>query len=243
MTDQELSEALATMRDLMISVSTGGQRIEQVQLRFRELHWYVAAALRERRIDPAGLPDDDLWSWYGRWSGGDMKTYASRRAYVADVFRPLLAQIGQGRSRDFDPTGWERVDRTVEKARQALSRALTPEDFQGVGLLCREALISVASVVWRADRHPPTDGVTPSGTDAKRMLDAYIAVELAGNANEDVRRHARASLDLANSLQHKRAADWRGAPPCASRPRRQWSTSSRSSRGEEDLWRGTPLSA
>jgi hypothetical protein len=143
-----------------------------------------------------------------------MPTYASRLAFVGDLFRPLLDAVARDEARIFEPTGWERVDRTVEKARSALARSVGEEDFQAIGLLCREALISVAATVWDPARHPVLDGVAPSATDAKRRLEGYIAVEFAGNANEDARRHARAALDLANALQHKRAADWRGAAMC-----------------------------
>ena len=41
------------------------------------------------------------------------------------------------------------------------------------------------------------------------------AVELAGGSNEVVRRHARASVDLAVELQHRRTATFREAALCA----------------------------
>ena len=43
------------------------------------------------------------------------------------------------------------------------------------------------------------------------MIEAYIAVELAGASKEALRRHAKAAFDLANELQHKRTADFRHA--------------------------------
>jgi len=48
----------------------------------------------------------------------------------------------------------------------------------------------------------------------KRRLEAYIAVELGTNANEQARKHAKAALDLAVGLQHKRSATWRDAAMC-----------------------------
>ena len=87
--------------------------------------------------------------------------------------------------------------------------------FQAVGLLCREALISVAQAVYVAERHPTLDGVGASKTDAKRMLEAFIAVEFAGGANEEARSYAKASLRLALALQHDRTADFRAAALCA----------------------------
>jgi len=53
-----------------------------------------------------------------------------------------------------------------------------------------------------------------SKTDAKRMLEAYIAAVFAGDANEHIRKHARAAYDLAAQLQHRRTATFRDAAAC-----------------------------
>lgn len=114
-----------------------------------------------------------------------------------------------------EPTGWPRVDRQMSEVRVRLREATTEEQYQAIGLLCREALISVAQAVYIPERHPSPDGVSPSPTDAKRMLEAFLAVELAGSANEEARSHAKAALKLAVALQHNRTADFRTAALCA----------------------------
>jgi len=114
-----------------------------------------------------------------------------------------------------EPTGWQKVDRSIFGLRQRLETADVEEEFQTVGLLCRETLISLAQIAFDSEKHPTTDGTTPSTTDAKRMLDAFIAAELPGGANEEVRRHAKAALDLANALTHQRTATYRNAALCA----------------------------
>jgi hypothetical protein len=98
--------------------------------------------------------------------------------------------------------------------RQALDRASSEEDYQGVGLLGREVLISLAQEVFDGNEHRTSDGVLPSDTDAYRMLEAFIGHELAGGANEEVRRHAKASLALALAVQHDRASTFRDAALC-----------------------------
>lgn len=112
------------------------------------------------------------------------------------------------------PTGWLRVDRTVGRARDELAAANTAEQWQTVALLCRETIISVAQAVFDPQRHPSPDGTEPSDTNAKRMLEAYVATELAGGANEEVRKHARSALALAVALQHRRTATFRDAALC-----------------------------
>jgi hypothetical protein len=47
-----------------------------------------------------------------------------------------------------EATGWENVDRTVGEIRRRLAEAQTAEQFQAVGLLCREALTSLGQAVY-----------------------------------------------------------------------------------------------
>lgn len=81
-------------------------------------------------------------------------------------------------------------------------------EMQWLGLLCRETLISLAQAVYSPERHRTLDGIAPSSTDAKRLLEAYIAVEIGGQANDEARSHAKASLKLALALQHNRTANF-----------------------------------
>ena len=114
-----------------------------------------------------------------------------------------------------EPTGWPKVDRQVEELRLRLREATTEEQFQSVGLLCREVLISLALAVYDRERYPPPVGVKPSTADAKRMLDAFFSVELAGAGYANARKHQRAAFDLANEVQHDRTASFRDAALCA----------------------------
>lgn len=113
-----------------------------------------------------------------------------------------------------EPTGWTRVDRQIQQARAGLIGALNEEDFQAVGLLCREALISVAEHCYDPALHSPRDGVLPSATDAKRLLEGIFDHKLAGRANEEARAHSRAAVKLSYALQHKRTADFTMAALC-----------------------------
>ena len=219
MTDEELITEIEAQRSLMVAVATGGPRIEKVNRQYIERRDRIHAELRRRGLEDPN-PHGDLWAWYGRWSSGDMPSWASRREHLSEMYQPLIDQIRTGPSATGaelleGPTGWPRVDRGIYELRRRLEQAQTEEQFQAVGLLCRETLISLAQVVYDSQRHSTTDGVVPSETDAKRMLDSYIAVELVDGPNEAVRRHAKAALTLANDLQHRRTADYRQAALCA----------------------------
>lgn len=203
----------------MISVATGGPRIQEVNKDYRDRRSSILIKLDRLGVgDPN--PHNDLWMWYGKWSDGSLPTYQSRRKYVTDLYQPLIDNLILWKERgtideQIEPTGWIRVDRNVEKVIRELPRAKDEEDFQTIGLLCREAIISLAQAVYDPKIHPTINGVNPSDTDAKRMLESYIASTLPGKSNEEMRKYAKDAYQLAVVLQHKRTAYFQVAALCA----------------------------
>lgn len=205
-------------RTLMEKVATGGPAINSVNDQYMDRHNMLVSQLAAFGLT-YNVPYEDLWNFYDKWSK-DLPTYRSRRKYLSDVFRPIVQALrepatAQGARVFPEPTGWAKVDNTLTLIRTRLQQAKTEVEWQGVGLLCREALIDVAQTVYDSFFYPTADGVEPSPTDAKRQLDAYLSAELAGGSNEAARRHAKAALDLANDLQHRRTATFREAALCA----------------------------
>ncbi len=202
---------------LMISVSTGGPRIQNVNDEYKERKLGILSILSEIGLEDPN-PFGDLWNWYGRWSDGSLPTYQSRRIYITELYQPLLENLSrldqQKITEHVEPTGWERVDRTIEKIVQLLAASINEEDYQTVGLMCREAIISLAQAVYCPDSHKSVDGVKPSETDAKRMLENYITSELAGSPNEEIKRYAKNAYQLSVVLQHRRNANFRQAALC-----------------------------
>lgn len=185
-----LVDEIEAQRSLMVDVATGGSRIQEVDEQYIARRGRIAQALAEVSVEDPD-PFDSLWDWYGKWSK-DLPTYRSRREYLSDLFRPTLAQLrtrpGAARQPLFNAaTGWPAIDRGQVQMRQLLERAQSAQQFQSVGLHCRELLITLAQTVFDAERHPTTDEQKTSATDAKRMLEAYIASELTGSSNEELR--------------------------------------------------------
>lgn len=214
MDNNELIRNLEELRRIMRDVSTGCLNIQHIEEEYRRLWEAVDNELRCRGIENP-IIYRDLWEWYERWSSGDLPTYASRRVFVSQLFNPIIDHIKRGSpGSPPEPTGWARVDRTVGVIRYDLERAKNEEQFQAIGLLCREALISLAHEVYSAQRHPSTDGTVPSQTDVKRMLTDYISFELRDSTNEEARKFAIAAINLALALQHRRTANFKQAAMC-----------------------------
>ena len=219
-TDRNVSSSAALLaelylqRETMISVATGLAQIQDVN------DYYVAR--QSRLIKMVGdtqilkNPHGDLWDWYKHWKS-NFPTYAERRQYIKVLFGPAIEfaiKLKANRSVERDPTGWEKVDRVLAKARSSLVVATSEEDFQSIGLLCREVIISLGQAVFDPQTHKTIDGVMPSPTDANRMLEAFIATSMPGGSEKEVRSHARASLGLALHLQHRRTASRQLAELC-----------------------------
>ena len=201
-------------RAMMINVATGGTRIQEVN------DYYIARETRIRERMPADVrydnTHDDLWAWYKHWNA-NLGSYAERRQYVREMFNPAIAALSRRSTVSLperEPTGFERVDRAMGKARSQFELASDEEDYQAIGLLCREVIISLAQAVFDPAIHETLDGVTASATDANRMLEAYIGHVFPGGSNKEVRAHARASLALALNLQHRRTATKQLAALC-----------------------------
>lgn len=204
-----LIKEIEAQKNLMITVATGGPRIEEVDDEYRSRRREIKRKLRNLQID-------DPNSFEGLWESQGLETYRSRRQYVRDLYSGLLSdleEIEAGLTPDTtrESTGWERVDRGQEKIRLQLASSHDEEDYQQVGLLGREVLISLAQSVYDPSRHGPVDSVIPSETDAKRMIDSFIEYELKGQSNRELRSYAKSALDLALKLQHRRTADFRTA--------------------------------
>ena len=213
MDDEELLAALDRMKTTMIAVATGGPRIGEVNDEFGQLFREVDDELDRRGVADRP-PYSDLWQWYARWSLEDLPKYQDRRVFVTRLFSPITNAVRRRSGPTKEPTGWLRVDRQMDEARRRLGQASTEEQFQAVGLLCREVLISLAQEVFDPVRHPTDAEVRVSATDFKRMIEAYISVELRGSSADEARRHARSALDLALRLQHQRTAGFRDAAIC-----------------------------
>jgi hypothetical protein len=142
-----------------------------------------------------------------------MDTYAERRNYVRTLFSgPVASAVGRVHNpspvNEREPTGWERVDRSLGKAKTQFLAASAEEEWQAVGLLCREVLISLGQAVFDPDVHGDKDeaGTKIGSTDARRQLFAWLHHQMPGGDNKEIRAHIKASIDLAVHLQHRRTA-------------------------------------
>lgn len=201
-------------RGMVIDVATGRAMIQDVN------DYYIAREGRIREALPPDIeyenPHPELWAWF-KFYKEHLGGYADRRQYVTQMFTPAIQSLSTRevvQVAEREPTGWNRVDRALATARAQFAKAAVEEEFQVVGLLCREIIISLAQAVFDPVIHQTVDGVAASKTDANRMLEAYVAHLFPGETYKELRAHHRASLGLALNLQHRRTATKQLAALC-----------------------------
>ena len=211
---EDLAELLSNARatDNLLDVGFRGEEV----IAFGEVTlWFPASA----EISVQGLTSDDKRViWEALVEAGGYGYGLQSVDYMID-----WDSLGDGLLILFDSsTGWEKVDLTMAELRKQWNAAATPVAFQNVGVR-REALISLAQAVFDPQRHPALDGDVQdcSPTDFKRMLKRYLAAEMKGAANKEIRKcvksayaFATSAYDLANKVQHDPNANYRNAALC-----------------------------
>ncbi len=208
----QLKADVETVKDLMVSVSTGGPRIQEVDARYKSLNRSVRQRCKQLNIK-YNNNYVGLWDWYGKWSS-DLPSYQSRRLFINELFEPTFMAFEENGANTevavpiIELIGWDRIYRTVVKIKQDSVTARVEEDYQQIGLLCREVIISLAQAVYQPEVHGVTDedGTTIGKTDANRMISNYLSYRLAGTTNQELRTYAKNTNKLANQLTHKRDA-------------------------------------
>lgn len=207
-------------REMTIDVSEGRQRIQDVDDYYGARQARVVEACAAAGI-PYSNPHEGLWDFFHFWKAENMTAWADRRDYVRKLFAgPVAAAVGRvykpSPVAEREPTGWERVNRSLAKARLQLNTAAVEEERQAIGLVCREVLISLGQAVYDADLHGAEDdgGKKIGPSDARRQLWQWLHYEMPGSDNKEIRAHIKSSIDLALSLQHKRTATRQMAALC-----------------------------
>ena len=207
----KLKQSIETIRNIMISVATNGSLIKDENERYQKLQLEIARDCKRLNLIYNNFYAS-LWDWRGKWKA-DFQTYQERRSYINALFSPTFVyfedvESSQNLETFVELSAWERIERTVVKIKKGANTATNEEDFQGIGLLCRDVIISLAQAVYNPIVHGDTDenGTRIGASDAVRMLQNYINSSLSGKDNKELRDYIKATNAIANQLTHKRSA-------------------------------------
>lgn len=84
---ENMQEIINNIKEIMISVSTGGLRIEEINDEYKNLYNQLDKIFRMSNIrNPNNF--SDLWEFYNHWKK-NLATYAERRAFVIGLYKEI----------------------------------------------------------------------------------------------------------------------------------------------------------
>jgi len=204
--------------DLQLSGTSGGQRISDADTR-------LAVRALERTSSRAGyefkLPFRDHASWRSYWirkGAAGPGGWRARRDLLSDLFDAPYASVMTAQDRALDSTlaepvsarervGWPEVDTEVGELRRHFRTATTPADYRAVGNDCVHLTEALSRQVYDHTQHTPAGEEEPPVAKTKLRLERYVEARLPGPDNAEMRKFARAAIELAQAIKHGGSPD------------------------------------
>lgn len=161
------------------------------------------------------IPFRDLPGFRTYWiSNGMSNSWAARRTYVNDLLSPVENEIYLLQQRMWDEplltpitphsaTGWIALDGEIAELRARFVVARSAQDHSAVGNACVRILELLADVAFDPDRYVPDGEEVPPKSNTKRRFDLIIDSEMQGSDNHQLRKLARATVEVAQQVKHQ----------------------------------------
>lgn len=205
-------QLLQAQANTIVSVGTGGDRIQNVDARWQRDARTLNANFRRLGLQPP-FPWDGLWDWYGYYTQ-NLATYQERRTHIRELTQSALQKLDEIEARGgiHDPAAgddtpsWENLNGRISGLIEEYSTARDRDGWQDVGRRSREILIDFGKLI--ADPAIVPDGQDPPrGADAKAWFDLFLAAYAQGRDKAELRATMRAVWDLAQKVTHGDIAD------------------------------------
>lgn len=100
--------------------------------------------------------------------------------------------------------GWPRVDQEISELRRHFESASTAQDYSNVGNDCVSTLEALSATAYDRDRHGREGEAELKVAKTRDRLDRFVETELTGPGNAELRRLARATIEAAQPVKHRR---------------------------------------
>lgn len=107
-----------------------------------------------------------------------------------DDFKPIIDEI------PLDIERLKSINRKLNMASQKLSVDLEPEEFQSIGLICRESLIELSKELCKRNKELVKSKELKT-SDFKSVSKEFVDLYIPGSGNAELRSHSRKLIEIA----------------------------------------------
>ncbi len=161
------------------------------------------------------LPFSDYRTFRTYWVANDgYGSWQARRDILNEHFEPMHAELAQLEDDELGSilakpitshpgTGWNRVDTEINELRRHFHAARSAQDYRNVGNDCVAVLERLSEIVFDPEHHLKEGEQVPPVASTKIRLGKFVEHAATGTANAEVRKLARAAIELAQAIKHQ----------------------------------------
>ncbi|MCK0441288.1 hypothetical protein MUG78_17960 [Gordonia alkaliphila] len=176
----------------------------------------LKALLNRLGITTFDPPFRDFKSFRSYWIRNDCSgSWQARRDVLDEIFEPLHRVLDEREAGSISSTlataisprkvtGWPRVDEEISELRRHFESASTQQDYSNVGNDCVSTLEALSEAAYDHAKHGSPGEDEPPVAKTKDRLDRVVEVGLVGPENAHLRKLARAAIELAQAVKHRR---------------------------------------
>ena len=212
----EVEVAVALLRlahDELEAYGTGeNQRTDERDIR---LILRTSQQLLKRLGVVLNLPFSDYRTFRSHWVANDgYGNWQARRNILNEFFEPVHRQLAELEDDELGSvlakpiashpgTGWSRVDTEINEMRRHFGSARSAQDYRNVGNDCVAVLERLSEVVFDPELHLKEGEQVPPVANTKDRLGRFVENAASRPANSEIRKVARAAIELAQAIKHQ----------------------------------------
>lgn len=160
-------------------------------------------------------PFRDFTSFRTHWKQeGCAHSWQARRDLLEALFGPVHSRLADLENAALGSTlgmpvtshaatGWPKVDEEIRELRRHFQNARTPQDYRSVGLDCVGVTEALSATIYDPAKHLRVGETEPPVANTKQRLERFVEDAAPGPANAEIRKVARASIELAQAIKHR----------------------------------------
>ena len=176
----------------------------------------LSRVLKRLGVEGFELPFRDFDTFRTYWNrNGAYGSWQARRDILNGFFSPLHEELERRDEATMEwtlvtaisphpITGWSRVDQEISELRRHFNGASSQQDYSNIGNDCVAVLEALSAAAYTHEKHGVPGQEEPPVANTKTRFDRYIEVELPDSGDKYVRKLARASIELAQAVKHRR---------------------------------------